>query len=98
MFFGGGIDDIWKGKREEVVFYQGYGQAEIDLSALAYYRYERIIKDLAVFCGQLLLTDEGGADRERSYSCFASNFEPGGTLEIARKTDKLLIKKKVCDV
>ncbi len=74
MFIGGGIDDIWKGKREEAVLYQGYGQAEIDLPALAYYRYERIIEDLAVFCGQLLLTDEGGVDRERSYGCFRSNF------------------------
>ena len=89
MFIGGGIDNIWKSEQEQAVFYQGYGKVEIDLAALAYYRYERIIEDLAVNCEQLLLTDEGGADRERSYGWFVSNFEPGSTIEIAEKTHKL---------
>jgi len=90
MFIGGGIDGIWKGTREEALFYEGYGQPEIHLAALAYYRYERVIEDLAVTGGQLLLTDEGGADRERSYGWFTGNFEPGQTIEIAAKTDELL--------
>jgi len=90
MFIGGGIDEIWKSKREEAVFYEGYGETKINLSALAYYRYERIIEDLVVICEQLLLIDEGGADRERSYGWFRSNFEPGSTIEIADKTYKLL--------
>jgi spectinomycin phosphotransferase len=91
MFIGGRIDEIWKSKREEAVFYEGYGETTINLSALAYYRYERIIEDLVVICEQLLLTDEGGADRERSYGWFRSNFEPGSTIEIADKTYKLLL-------
>jgi spectinomycin phosphotransferase len=86
MFIGGGIDEIWKSKREEAVFYEGYGKADINLSALAYYRYERIIEDLVAFCEQLFLTDEGGADREQAYRWFTSNFEPGNTIEIADKT------------
>jgi spectinomycin phosphotransferase len=90
MFIGGGIDTIWQSKREEAVFYEGYGETEIHLSALAYYRYERVIEDLAVTCEQLLLSEEGGADRERSYGWFTSNFELGGTIEIAERTDKLL--------
>jgi spectinomycin phosphotransferase len=90
MFIGGGIDGIWKGKREEAVFYKGYSKPDINLAALAYYRYERVIEDLAVTGEQLLLTDEGGADRERSYGWFASNFEPGQTIEIAERTDRLL--------
>jgi spectinomycin phosphotransferase len=90
MFIGGGIDEIWKTKREEAVFYEGYGKTEVDLSVLAYYRYERVVQDLAVFGEQLLLTDEGGADRGRSLGWFASNFEPGQTIEIADKTYKLL--------
>jgi spectinomycin phosphotransferase len=87
MFIGGGIDEIWKSKREETVFYEGYGKTEINLSALAYYRYERIIQDLAVIGEQLLLTDEGGADREQAYRRFTSNFESGQTIEIADKTN-----------
>jgi len=88
MFIGGGIDEIWKTSREEAVFYEGYGKTDINLSALAYYRYERVIEDLAVICEQLLTTNEGGADRERSFGWFRSNFEPGQTVEIAEKTDK----------
>ena len=90
MFIGGGIDHIWKSEREEAVFYEGYGKTEINMSALAYYRYERVIEDLAVISEQLLLTNEGGADRERSYGWFISNFEPGQTIAIAEKTDRLL--------
>ena len=90
MFIGGGIDEIWKSKREEAMFYQGYGKADINPSALAYYRYERIIEDLVVICEQLLLTDEGGADRERSLGWFRSNFEPGSTIDIADRTYMLL--------
>ncbi len=86
MFIGGGIDSLWKTTRAESVFYQGYGKTEIDRTALAYYRYERIIEDLAVICQQLLLTEKGGADRERSYGWFISNFEPGHTIEIAERT------------
>ena len=90
MFIGGGIDEIWKSEREEAVFYEGYGKTEINLSALAYYRYERVIEDLAVICEQLLLTDAGGADREQAYRWFTSNFEAGQTIEIADNTYKLL--------
>lgn len=86
MFIGGGIDEIWKTKREEAMFYEGYGKAGVNLSALAYYRYERVIEDLAVICEQLLLTDEGGADRVQAYRWFTRNFEPGQTIEIAEKT------------
>src|SRR5688572_25878802 len=90
MFIGGGIDNIWRSEREEAAFYEGYGKVEIDLTALAYYRYERIIQDLVAYCEELLLTAEGGADREPAFETFIRNFEPGQTIEIAEKTDELL--------
>jgi spectinomycin phosphotransferase len=86
MFIGGGIDDIWKAKRDESVFYEGYGKTDIDFPMMAYYRYERVIEDLAAYAEQLLLTDEGGADREEAYRRFTGNFEPGQTIEIAERT------------
>ena len=92
MFVGGGIDDIWKTKRDEAVFYEGYGRTKIDFTVMAYYRYERVIEDLAAYGEQLLLTDEGGADREEAYERFTGNFEPGQTIEIAQKTDRLFMK------
>jgi len=91
MFIGGGIDYIWKSKRDESIFYEGYGKTDIDFPLMAYHRYERVIEDLAAYAEQLLSTDEGGADREEAYRRFTGNFEPGQTIEIANKTDKLLL-------
>src|SRR5215216_1793180 len=88
MFIGGGIDDIWKSKHDESIFYEGYGKTRIDFPVMAYYRYERVIEDLAAYGEQLLLTAEGGADREETYRRFTGNFEPGQTIEIAEKTDR----------
>ena len=70
------------------MFYQGYGPVDINLSALAYYRCERLVQDIAAFCEQLLLTADGGADREQSLQYLQSNFEPGGVLGIALRTDQ----------
>jgi spectinomycin phosphotransferase len=89
MFIGGGIDYIWNSKRDESIFYEGYGNTKIDFAVLAYYRYERVIEDLVAYAEQLLLTDEGGADREPAYRRFTGNFEPGQTIEIADKTINL---------
>jgi len=89
MFIGGGIDEIWKNKRDESVFYEGYGKTDVDFAVMAYYRFERVIEDLAAYGEQLLLTDEGGADREEAYRRFTVNFEAGQTIEVAEKTNSL---------
>jgi spectinomycin phosphotransferase len=90
MFIGGGMGGIWNTTREEDLFYRGYGRTEIDLSALTYYRYERIVSDIGEFCQQILSTSEGGADRERSLQKFYSIFLPNQALEIAYQTDLIL--------
>jgi spectinomycin phosphotransferase len=90
MFIGGGIDYIWQSRQDEALFYEGYGTAVIDFALLAYYRYERVIEDLVAYGEQLLLKDEGGADREPAYERFTGNFEPGQTIEIADSTYNLL--------
>lgn len=91
MFIGGGIDELWRTEEQVEMFYQGYGTTEMDLTALAYYRYERVIEDLVVICDLLLATDEGGEDRERSYGWFTANFEPGQTIEIADRTAQSIL-------
>ncbi|HEY3311865.1 MAG TPA: aminoglycoside phosphotransferase family protein [Anaerolineales bacterium] len=75
-------------EEEEASFYRGYGNIRVDQNALAYYRYERIIQDIAIFCQQLLLSDQGGDDREQSFRYLVSNFEAGNTIELAYTTDK----------
>ena len=55
MYAGGGqFGDARTPQQEEALFYQGYGEVPIDLNALAYYRYERIVEDIAVECEQML--------------------------------------------
>ena len=80
----------WSSARGEALFYQGYGEAEVDRMALAYYRYERIIQDIAAFCQELLLTNEGGEDREQGFRYFTSSFLPDHEVELAIQADKLL--------
>ena len=91
MFIGAGLQgDGHTPQEEEALFYRGYGETCIDPIALAYYRYERIIEDIAVFCDQIFLSDEGGQDRERSLEYLKSNFLPNGTIAMAYRSDKAL--------
>ncbi len=88
MFIGGGL---YGGQRspaeEQALFHSGYGETQVDGVALAYYRYERIIVDIAVYCQSLLETEAGGDDRAQALGFLASNFEPGQTIELAYATD-----------
>ncbi len=91
MFIGGGQGFAGHtAQEEETLFYRGYGQTQIDPIALAYYRYERIIQDIAAFCEQIFLTNDGGEDREQSLRFLTSNFLPNSTIEIAYKSDETL--------
>jgi spectinomycin phosphotransferase len=89
MFIGAGLGDSgYTPQEEEALFYQGYGQTNINQIAIAYYRYERIIEDIAAYCEQLFLSDEGGEDRKQSLEYLKSNFLPNGTIERAYQSDK----------
>ncbi len=89
MYIGGGL--LASGlspQAEEARFYSAYGSVELNETALAYYRYERIIQDIMEYCKELLLSDEGGEDRAQSLLYLKSNFEPNQTTEIAYQADK----------
>ena len=75
-------------EQEESLFYQGYGQTQINAEALAYYRYERIIEDIAAFCEQLFQTDGSIEDREQGFRYLSSNFLPGNTIDLAYRADQ----------
>ncbi len=91
MYIGGGqLANRRAPHEEEAAFYPSYGPTQINQSALAYYRYERIVEDIAVYCEQLLNTAEGGEDRPQSLRYLASNFLPNNTIEIAYQSDKTL--------
>jgi spectinomycin phosphotransferase len=90
MFIGGGVGGVWGAAPEYTAryeeFYRGYGPAPVDAEAIAYYRYERIVEDVAVCCDQLLLSTEGGEDRALGLRFFLDQFRPGDVVEIADVT------------
>ena len=86
MFFGAGVGAIWDTAREEMLFYQGYGPVEIDLTALAYYRYERIVADFASYGEQIFEAQGSVEDREDGVRKVMGQFEPGRVIDIAHRT------------
>jgi len=89
MFIGGGMGFHCQTAQEELdLFYRGYGPTQIHPGALAYYRHARVIEDMAVECELIFSSQAGREDREREFRYFTSNFLPGGTIEIARKSDQ----------
>lgn len=90
MFIGGGVGGTWNSPKEEALFYQGYGGKDINLTALTYYRFERIVQDITAFCEQILLMVEGSNDRVRGFEYFTNQFLPDDVIDIALQTDKKL--------
>ncbi|MFN2221979.1 MAG: hypothetical protein ACK2UH_05475, partial [Candidatus Promineifilaceae bacterium] len=53
----------------------------------AYYRYERIIADIAVISEQLFSGTDSLEDRRQFFGYLTSNFLPGHTIEMATRAD-----------
>lgn len=87
MFIGGGVANVWNKPHEVALFYQGYGDVEINQAILAYYRHERIVEDIAEL-GQQILSDSTIVEEKRiAYQHFIAQFEPNGVVEIAFQAD-----------
>ncbi len=88
MFVGGGVGAIWDGAHEEALFYEGYGPTEIDPLALPYYRYERIVADLAAYGAQIFGAQGSVEDREHGLEGLMGQFLPlpNRVVEIAHRT------------
>ena len=89
MFIGAGVANVWNKPHEEKLFYQGYGKTEINMTLLAYYRYARIVEDIALYGQQLLIPTLEDQTRMGAYKQFADQFKPNGVVEIAFKTAAL---------
>ena len=90
MFIGAGIGNVWNNNREVELFYTGYGKTEINQEIIAYYRCERIIRDIAEYHQQLLSDNTGCKDRPTSYNHFVAMFVPNGVVDIALKAELYL--------
>lgn len=83
MFIGGGVGNIWNKPHETDLFYKGYGEVDVNITLLSYYRHERILEDIAIYGQQLLLSSAGGGDRMKWYQEFVDQFDPQGVVDIA---------------
>jgi spectinomycin phosphotransferase len=69
---------------EEERFFEGYGAAEVDPTALAYYRYERAIEDIGVFAEGIFLNPALSNEARAEDAAMLMNFfKPGGDLDRA---------------
>jgi len=71
-------------RREESLFFEGYGLVEVDPAALVYYRYERIIEDIGEI-GKSVFLDPSLSERARAEETelAMSFFAPGGDIDCA---------------
>lgn len=84
MFVIGGLTDDWGTPRDTARFFEGYGPAEVDPLALAYYRADWAVQDLAAFAEQVLLQPAlGEATRRDAARLFMGLFGPGQIVEKA---------------
>lgn len=92
MFIGGGVGGIWNDDQEAKWFYQGYGQTEIDLVALTYYRYERIVEDIAEYSERIFGMQGSVQDRQKGLR-LKEQFLPNNVVEIAHRSYQQLSER-----
>lgn len=84
MFIGAGIwNSGYTPTEEEALFYTGYGEANINQDVICYYRLERIIEDIGIYCEHIFLSNDRSEDRKQSLDYIQTNFLPNGTIERA---------------
>ena len=84
MFMLSSGTDEDAGNRGAVLFREGYGEADVDATALAYYRYEWVVQEIGDFGERVFLTKETGDITQReSVEGFMQLFDPGDVVEAA---------------
>jgi spectinomycin phosphotransferase len=83
------IDDVVGDSSTTAFFFNGYGETDLDVLALAYYRYEWAVQDIGAFAAQVL--EEGGSDQSKQEGLhwFKVQFGPGNSVDNARVLDDL---------
>ena len=77
--------------RIEELFFNGYGQVDIDPLMLVYYRYEWVVQDIGSYCNRVFSMRSAGADTKRhAVQRVISMFEPGSSIEMANNSEGIL--------
>jgi spectinomycin phosphotransferase len=90
MFLGAAIGGCLDDPTMEPLFYQGYGATTIEPLALVYYRYQRIVEDIAAYCQSILHRSDREADRRRGLRQLRSQFLPGSVIDVALNSERML--------
>lgn len=86
MFVGAGIGDVWNQLVEGAWFYAGYGHITVDPQAIAYYRYERIVADIAAYGEQIFGRHGSAEDREQGLHELIGQFRRDSVVDIAHRS------------
>lgn len=90
MHIGGGHVFLGHTAQEvERLFYEGYGQSQIDPIALAYYRLERNMLAVELACELILSSTQDSQTRAQSLEYLEYYFSPNGPIETALKSAKM---------
>jgi spectinomycin phosphotransferase len=75
------------GLKEESLFFKGYGDEQVYLPALAYYRYEWCMQEFSDY-GEMVFstTDVGENTKRNAVEKFIELFEPGDVVDVALNT------------
>jgi spectinomycin phosphotransferase len=88
MFFIGGISRGMVGEPATASFLRGYGDADVDPVALAYYRHAWATQDVVGYAEQVLVeASRSDDDRVEAARIFGVLFRPGEIVDIARSTE-----------
>ena len=95
MFVLGGGIGFGANPEQEALFLEGYGSTEVDDMAMAYYRYEWLVSDVAAFAGMILYDGiSRGADGQNLVDLFIMQFAPGRLVEIAHRLDGAVFEEQ----
>jgi len=88
LFVIGSIFNDTSGGKWERLFFEGYGETEVDPHALAYYRYNWCVEDIGEFAEDIFSRENTGAEtKANSIMWFKSLFAQGNSVETALNTE-----------
>jgi len=86
MFVGAGVGGSWNESREREWFFTGYGPAEIDSLAIVFYRYERVVVDIAEYGRRIFDVQGTSREQQSDLQKLMSAFVPNNVIDIAHKS------------
>jgi spectinomycin phosphotransferase len=87
---GGALGEKPNDNCHESLFLEGYGTSEINLLALAYYRYEWLVAEVGSWGQSVVDTTVGAITRQQALHYFKAQFAPGNVVDAATQTDAVL--------